>query len=218
MSSEPKKINMVEKNTGLDSWPLIIILIVLFWPVGVYLLVRKLKVDRKASLSSGRKMIVWGWIIVGMGVISWSTLIEENWVSGTLGTLFFISAGLVLVYFGEKSSVNAVKYKKYINLVVNKKVQSIGTIASAIPVSHDIAIKDLQEMIDKGFFENAYLNYTSDKIVLAEVDTGDAGATDYQNYKAVMLVVTCNGCGANNKVEKKKVDNCQYCGSLISGA
>lgn len=216
MSSKYKETNIAEKKTGLDSWTLIIILLVTFWPVGVYLLIRKLKVDRKASLSSGRKMMVWGWIIVGMGVISWSTLIEDNWLSGTLGTLFFIFAGLTLVYYGKKSSVNAVRYKKYIDMVVNKKIRSIGTIASAIPVSHDIAIKELQEMIEKGFFENAYVNYTSDEIVLAEVD---AGVKDYSipNLRAEMVVDTCNGCGANNKIEKGKVNNCQYCGSLISG-
>lgn len=130
-------------KTKSHSWGLVIFLLIIFWPVGVYLLVRKLNADKKASLSSGKSMMVWGWIIAGMGVISWTTLIEDVFFSGTFGTLFFISVGLSLVYIGKRTSINSVKYKKYIDMIVNRKVKSIATISSAIPVSHDIAVKDI---------------------------------------------------------------------------
>ncbi|MBO1912689.1 hypothetical protein J4G37_48795, partial [Microvirga sp. 3-52] len=102
-------------------------------------------------------MTIWGWIIAAMGVISWTSLMEDGFIDGTLGMLFFVFLGLTLVYLGKKSSINADKYKKYIDIIVNKRVRSIATISSAIPVSHDIAIKDIQEMIHKGFFEDAYI-------------------------------------------------------------
>ena len=208
-----------EKKTETHSWALVIFLLIIFWPVGVYFLVKKLSVDKQASLSSGRKMMIWGWVIVGMGIISWGTLIEDSLVSGTFGTLFFIFAGLALVYVGRKSSINAEKYKSYIDIIVNKKVRSIATISSAIPVTHDIAIKDIQEMIKKGFFEDAYINYNVDEIVLSSADGIDAKINNHSNtnQKVQMIVVPCNGCGANNKVEKGEVEKCQYCGSLISG-
>ncbi|MBO1911451.1 hypothetical protein J4G37_42520, partial [Microvirga sp. 3-52] len=88
------------------------------------------------------------------------------------------------------------------------------TISSAIPVSHDIAIKDIQEMIHKGFFEDAYINYNQDAIVFSTEDEVDERV---KNHKVDMKVVSCNGCGANSKVEKGNVEECQYCGSLIGG-
>ena len=202
------------KPIKTHSWPLIIILLIIFWPVGVYFLIRKLSGDRKASLSSGRKMTIWGWVIAGMGIISWTSLMEDGIIDGTLGMLFFVSLGLILVYLGKKSSINATKYKKYIDLIVNRRLRSIATISSAIPVSHDTAIKDIQEMIDKGFFEDAYINYNLDEIVFSEEDEADERV---KKHKVDMSVVPCNGCGANNKVEKGRVEHCQYCGSLISG-
>lgn len=202
------------KPIKTHSWSLIIFLIIIFWPVGIYFLVRKLSVDKKASLSSGRTMTIWGWVIAGMGVISWTSLIEDGFIDGTLGMLFFVILGLTLVYLGKKSSLRAAKYKHYIDIIVNKRVRSIPTISSAIPVSHDIAIKDIQEMINKGFFDDAYINYNRDEIVFSteyEIDQS------VRNYKLEMIVVPCNGCGANNQVEKGQVEKCQYCGSLISG-
>ena len=202
------------KPIKTHSWSLVIFLLIIFWPVGVYFLIRKLSGDKKASLSSGRKMMIWGWVIVGMGVISWTSLMEDGIIDGTLGMLFFVFLGLTLVYLGKKSSINAAKYKKYIDLIVNRKVRSIPTISSAIPVSHDIAIKDIQEMIHKGFFEDAYINYNQDEIVFSTEDLVDERV---KNHKVEMIVVSCNGCGANSKVEKGQVEKCQYCGSLISG-
>jgi len=196
------------------SWLLVIILIIIFWPIGVYLLVKKLNADKKGSLSSGKGMIIWGWIIAGMGIISWPTLMEDGFFSGTLGMLFFVGAGISLVYIGKKTSLKSIKYKKYINIIINKHVTSIATIASAIPVSLDVAIKDIQDMIDKGFFENAYINYDLNEIALSHAVGVD---TQVKNHKVEMVVVSCNGCGANNKIKKQEVESCQYCGSLISG-
>ncbi|AOV07128.1 hypothetical protein [Sporosarcina ureilytica] len=205
-----------DEKSGSHSWPLIIFLLIIFWPVGVFFLVRKLRTDKKASLSSGRKMMIWGWIIVGGGLISSGALMEDGWVSGIFGTLFYVAAGLALIYFGKKSSIRAEKYKKYIDLIVNKKLRSIGTIASAIPTASNVAISDIEDMIKKGFFEDAYINYSADEIVLITDEVQDQNLS-ITNQKVKMNVIPCNGCGANNKVVKGQVGNCQYCGSLISG-
>jgi len=159
-------------------------------------------------------MTIWGWIIAGMGVLSWTSLMEDGIIDGTLGMLFFVSLGLILVYLGKKSSINATKYKKYIDLIVNQRLRSIATISSAIPVSHDTALKNVQEMIDKGFFEDAYINFNKDEIVFSKEVEMD---TRLKNHEVEMIIAPCHGCGANNKVVKGQVEECQYCGSLISG-
>lgn len=208
-----------EKKNGSPPWGLVIFLLFIFWPVGVFFLVKKLSTDKKASLSSGRTMMIWGWIIAGGGIISWTSMIQDGFWDGTLGTLFFVSAGLVLVYIGKRSSVRAAKYKHYIDIIINKRMRSIATIASSIPVPHEEAITDIQEMIKKGFFEDAYINHNQDEIVLLNSDELNTQVHPHlvASHKAEMIVAACNGCGANNKVVKGAVENCQYCGSLISG-
>ncbi len=206
-----------DKNKSAEksshSWVLVVFLLIIFWPVGVYFLVKKLSTDKKATLSTGKSMIVWGWIIAGMGIISWPALIEDGFFSGTLGMLFFASAGFSLVYIGRRTARKASRYKKYINLIVNKRVKSIGTISSAISVPHDTAVNDIEEMINKGFFEDFYIDYSSDEIILLNKNDVEF---NLNNEEVEMILVTCSGCGANNKVKKMQIDNCQYCGSLIS--
>lgn len=211
--------NKTVKNAGSPSWALIIFLLILFWPIGLFFLVRKLSVDRQASLSSGKKMTIWGWVIVGVGIMSWGSLMEDGFFSGTFGMLFFVILGLVLVRMGKKSSVNAVKYKKYIDLIVNKRLRSIRAISSAMPVSHDVAIQDVQEMISKGYFDNAYIDFNADEVVFIDVEETrmHQPLNAMGNGKVEMRLVPCNGCGANNKVPKGEVGKCQYCGSLIGG-
>lgn len=203
------------KNASSPSWALVIFLLIIFWPIGLFFLVKKLSADRQASLSSGKKMMIWGWIIVGVGVLSWGSLLEDGFFSGTFGMLFFIILGLVLVRMGKKSSVNAMKYKQYIDLIVNKRLRSIRAISSAMPVAHDVAIQDIQEMIRKGYFENAYINFNADEVVF--IDAQEQALASVPNNRVEMRLVPCHGCGANNKVAKGEVGQCQYCSSLIGG-
>lgn len=212
------KINeqeMSEVTKKSPSWLLVIILLILFWPVGIFFLVRKLSVDKKASLNSGKKMIVWGWIIFSLGALGSCGMMDQRSFQGGSGTIFMLFAGLALVFVGRIASKNAGKYKKYINMIVNQGMRSISRIADAIPTSSEQAIQDIQDMIKKGFFKEAYINFSTNKIVftLEEVQQKSFQSESTTNQ----IVVTCNGCGANNKVGRGQVGECQYCGSLISG-
>ncbi|WP_438318709.1 hypothetical protein [Sporosarcina sp. FA9] len=200
------------------SWGLVIFLLIIFWPVGLFFLVRKMSIDRQASLSSGRKMTIWGWVIISIGLMFWLSTIEDGFFSGTFGMLFFVIAGVALVRVGKKATINAVKHKKYIDLIVNKSLRSISSIASAIPVTHDIAIIDIQEMIKKGYFDNIYINFNTDEVVFIQADSvnNNSAINSFSDRKIEMQLVSCNGCGANNKVETGEVGQCLYCGSLIS--
>lgn len=159
-------------------------------------------------------MIVLGWIIFTLGALASCGMMNQRSFDGASSTLFLVFAGLALVFVGRISSRKAVKYKKYINLIVNQGLRSIAPISSAIPATHDQAIQDIQEMIKKGFFKEAYIDFGTDKIVF----TREVVETHFQNESMVnQLIATCNGCGADNKVIKGQVTDCQYCGSLISG-
>lgn len=202
-------------NKTSPSWVLVIFLLFIFWPVGIFFLVKKLSADKQASLTSGKKTIVWGWIIFTIGALGSCGIIDQRSMDGATGTLFFVFAGLALVFVGRTSAKKAVKFKKYIKLIVNEGLRSIPTIAAAIPSTHAEATQDIQEMIKKGFFMDAYINFSTDKLVFIREEEKET--TLQSNMLTNQLVVSCGGCGANNKVANGQVAECQYCGSLISG-
>lgn len=193
-----------DPNKGY-SWTPIIMMFIFFWPIGLFLLIRKLNGDKRASFSSGKKLTKWGWVIIVIGFISI--------VNGLNQTFFFLLAGFALIYLGKKTRKDAEEYKKYIDLIVNKEVYSIHSIASTIAVTPDVARKDIQKMIDKGLFGEAYLNGHADEIVLMEAR---ASKNHQANHPFEMSIALCSSCGAKNKVGQGQVEHCQYCSSLIS--
>lgn len=205
-----------QRKRKSHSWGLVIFLLIIFWPVGIFFLIRKLSIDKKASLTAGRKMTMWGWVVFSLGILASCTIIEERSFEGSSTTFFMILAGVALVIIGRRSSIKAIKYKKYIDMIVNQGMRSIATISSAIPVSPEQAIADIQEIIKKGFFQNAYIDFSKNQIIFMGEDTRDEYVQ--RNSMINQQVVPCVGCGANNKVAKGMVSECQYCGSLISGS
>ncbi len=143
-------------------------------------------------------------------------LIDERTFDGFLGILFTVIAGIVLIVMGRKSSNKAVKYKQYINLIVNHRLRLIEAIASAIPVSAAQATKDIQEMIKKGFFDEAYIDFSTSQLVFLKEDATETSSQ--QNNMQHLKVITCDGCGAHNKVAIGSIIECQYCGSLMSAS
>lgn len=204
--------NSTPTNKKSPSWLLVIFLLFIFWPVGIFFLVKKLSADKQASLTSGKKTVVWGWIIFSIGALGSCGMLDQRTLDGASGTLFFVFAGLALVFVGKMSAKKAVKFKKYIKLIVNEGLRSIPSIAAAIPATADEATEDIQEMIKKGFFMDAYINFSTNKLVFIREENQVES-----NLMTSQLIVSCNGCGANNKVASGQVSKCQYCGSLISG-
>lgn len=70
-------------------------------------------------------------------------------------------------------------------------------------------------MIQKGYFKDAYINESTNEIVLPqkskrELNNTEATAIEENQSK----VVSCKCCGAQNKVTRSVVE-CEYCGSPL---
>ncbi len=210
------------------SWPILIIVTIAFWPVGVFLIWKRISVDRKTAMAAGRLISIFGWISVafaGIGILAY--LPEGITKDDVYMALFFLIAGIVLVLLGRNTAKNAEKFKKYISIIVNHEETSIDNIAMAMPTSYEKAKEDLQKMINRGYFADAYINDADREIVLpsmeqsyvvkAEVNVRTNTEVNIRtNTEIEMVVVSCKGCGANNKIEKGTVGECQFCGSPIS--
>lgn len=204
------------------TWPVIIIVTIIFWPIGVLLILKRISKDKKAAIVSGRLISIIGWVSLVIAVFGSVVSLSEGIGSDDVyAILFFIIAGVVLITIGQGTKRSAEKIKKYISIIINHGERSLTNIAAAIPTSYEACSKDLQQMIKKGYFNGAYINELSNQIIFPienvlheKIDTG---LNNNKNANLEMVVVSCTSCGANNKLAKGSVEECQYCGSFISG-
>ena len=128
---------------------------------------------------------------------------------------FFIIAGISLILLGNSMTKNAGKYKKYLSIIVNQNITSIDNIAAANTVSYDVAKKDIQKMIDNGYFSGAYINDGTRELVLPQNRHAENTLQNDYEQNVQTKVVTCKSCGARNTVVVGKTGECEFCGSPI---
>ena len=195
---------MENKNFDLYSWPVIIVLLFLFWPVGFYLIYKKVQTDKKTALTASKILNLLGTLFIVVGVI---TLIA---VVG----IFYLALGIILKKFSKKLINSAENVKKYLAIVINGNVRQLDGIAAAVGKPYDVVKKDLQKLIDDGYFKNAYINEANREIVLAQ-PTVNTEVNMRGNTGAAPRVVSCSCCGANNTVYGA-TGECEYCGSPLA--
>jgi uncharacterized membrane protein YiaA len=221
MENQQSQMN-AGKKTGGVSWAVVIIVLIVFWPVGIYLLWRKLSGDKKSAMSGGKVVFVIGWILFALGVVMVIVGPSDPTmaVSGRIEYfIVFVCGGLAMILLGGRSKKQAERYKKYISIVINQNITSINNIAAAMPVTYEIAAKDLQKMIDRGYFSGAYIDANACEIVLPKNQGNVQG--DQPPYEAAgpatvrMQVAVCKNCGANNQIPAGTIGECEYCGSPL---
>lgn len=213
---------MKDNNTGKKStpWGVIILLLIVFSPIGIYLLISKLTIIKAAALKNSRTLSIIGWILIVFCVYflimaatgNVKTYSTSN-ISGSIiyAFVFYGGGGTFMVYFAHKMRVNALKFKKYIFIVGNQKQTSLDKIAVAIPTTYEKACTDLQHMINIGYFVDAYLDTNNRQIVLPNRKQSE-DASLQQQIKAI----ECKNCGANNNVIVGQVYKCEYCDSIMN--
>lgn len=220
--------NYVQQKKS-TSWGVIILLLIIFWPVGLFLLYRKITDDKSAALKNSKVLNITGWIFVALSIIYFFMAITGNLKTDNgssvvelimIDLIFFGGGGAFMIYAAKNMKVNAEKLKKYITIVINNNETSIDNIAAAIPASYEQTTKDLQKMIDNGYFENAYIDVSNREIVLLNKSTVQThSVSNIQMNSPVndpqINAVVCKNCGANNKVVEGQVCECEYCGSML---
>ena len=210
--SPGKKIANTGKKPTSTGW--IIFWFILFWPIGLYLLIKRSSVDKSATMKSNKPLYVVSYILILLGVMYLIMAFSVDTIF-LAGTVIFGGGGVIIYCFARKTKRTGERYRKYISLIVNQNQTSIDNIASAVGVSYNVTAKELQKMIDSGYFVGAYIDTTERDIVLAK--TAQPQASVSFTPSTVQLqerVVVCGSCGANNKVIGQ-VGECEYCGSHL---
>ena len=170
---------------------------------------------KNKNVKPGKKLIVWGYICVFFALTSLLMLItgqldSEHTVATNLLTIFLIGGtGALLLYFGYKKKNTLLLHKKIEKIVLYQNETNCVTIANAVGVSHNKVIIALKEMIECGYFPNAYIDENSKVFVLPRQ------AHQEVNTAKENSLLKCPNCGGTTTVIKGSISECEWCGSLL---
>lgn len=211
------------------SWGLIMVAILVFWPVGLYLLLRKTRSSRKATLAENNFMLLKkaSYVVVAvtlysiirttMTMFSVATITDVPMMRMVLGGLeelftrsLFLIGGLILWRYSNKMLKKAKGLKQYITVIVNQEIYYISQIARTMNITEKKVIEDLKYMIANHYFENAYIDQVERKIVLQPLKKDTQAQQRVKKHS-----ILCSGCGAMNTVVEES-QACEYCGTIVS--
>ena len=202
------------------SWMVIAIALVCFWPIGILLILGRSKVDRKLSFRITKLLNIVAIVWLGFVVIILLTNPSDSDLM--LGCIVLAIPSILVLVHSKKQKKKTEATKKYIDVIVNGGERQLDNIASAVGVTYDVACKQVQKLIDDGYFKNMYLNTNERTVIVNNPKTEmpvqtSAEITLEQKVVAQQQparVVKCTTCGANNTIYGE-TGECEYCGSPL---
>ncbi|MFV0395723.1 MAG: hypothetical protein ACK5LC_15270, partial [Coprobacillaceae bacterium] len=166
------------------SWKVVIALLILFWPIGIYLLFKKTSNSRKSLVQKrtfkttkniGIGLIIFGALSIIMvltGSMEHSDTKEPYTIMEIVPlSIFFIAGGGYLLQYSNKMGNRAKRMQTYISIIVNQEVINIREISSIVSQSETVVREDIQYMIEHHFFDGAYINESTGDIVLKKKES-----------------------------------------------
>ncbi len=217
---EKKKTNKKDGKIGFwYSWPVIILTLILFWPVGLYLIIKRFS-SNKADVvknSSGKGLKITGVVLIVFGGLGIMGSFDPFSLGGLVSFIFFIAGGFALLNKAKKIRSQGECIKEYLSIIVNGNVYELDAIASTTGKSYDVVHKDIKSMIDKGFLKNAYIDEGTREVVLPgsrPVSQSNANTVSEKATSIQFKTIACPCCGANNTIQGD-IGECEYCGSPL---
>jgi hypothetical protein len=202
--------NVDEKNKGnkVTSWPAVLILIVVFPPVGFILLIKKLYQDKEGAYINSIVARILASIMLAIGLMLWYTVITKDTSAYNIfvSTLFFLLPGSLLFIKGLNLKKDAEKYEKYLELLASNGVVFTDGIASEYSLPYE---KLARESINTNGSNKVDGNRRKQNVNKQNTPAKS------ESKKKPSKVIICNSCGGKNVVSQGDVVECDYCKSPI---
>ena len=208
------------------SWGIIALMFFLFFPIGIWMLVKKMTDEKFNYIKNGKSLKILAWILIGFAVMylimgitgELETEDGSSVVSGVIVMLMIFGGGGAFALYKAHSYIKkGTKYNRYVAIINSSNDTLIDNIAAAYPTSFEQAAKDLQSMLDDGYFMNAYVDLNRRELIMppkaATVNVAVNQSTSPSYGKPTS--VKCKNCGATNTVVPGTVNECEYCGSPL---
>lgn len=219
-------MNKKGKIRKIYSWPVIIIVLLYFWPVGLFLIYKRLSLEenKRLAIAEGLEVGSVAWLILSVIVIVMLLLFS----GGPVVTFpILLSNGLVSLIM-RRISKKIKRQEQYISIIQNREMMLVDELVAASGISYKVVKKDIKKMIRKGNLKNAVFDETKGIIqfhdVISNTSSNVASKELCENMKEqpvsiklekyLTRVVSCSDCGAKN-VRNHHFQTCEYCGSQV---
>ncbi len=203
-----------QQPSGCLSWPVVILALIFFWPVGLVLLGLRLSNDRAQQMALGWIFLVLGslFALVCFGGAAYAPFDKGSDNGGNnlalAATLFLFGlGGVAIAAKGQGLRKKRKLVQHYIALIVNQGLTEIEEITTASGRRDSSAVmKEIQKLVHEGFFPG-YRVDTNARLVL------QFGSHEHSPEE---VGFTCKSCGANNMIlATGAYIRCEYCGTPV---
>ena len=140
---------------------------------------------------------------------------EEALCNGFLvGGIFALGLSVVCLLSHRRSSRLLTNFRRYNAILASDPMKTIYRLAEMTGDTIENVRKNVNRMIEKGYFVNAYIDQ-SGKIVLADREKMNQVVGNNDDRKD-FITITCPSCGGVNRLVKGQVCKCEFCGAYIS--
>ena len=172
MYSNYKGYTPKDEGSGDDvmSWVAVFVMMVVFWPIGLVLLYNRIKASTKKKRSALEKKsgkgisVVLLLISIVLFILGANTVVRavtemsrngvNRWSDFALGVFYFIG-GFISFFTRDVAVKRYARYKRYYALASQRDIVPIAEIARAVGASQRVVVRDIQAMLNEGYFENS---------------------------------------------------------------
>ena len=186
------------------SWGLVIFMLVLFFPLGVYWMIIK-TVNEKASYHlNGVTLNIIGAIYMLISFLVSMIFVREDAevikvILLPFAIIFAVGAAFVVYGFVLRAKGN--KLDKYMNIITVEKITQTDRIAAMTNDSYSKTVKTIGILINEGFLENSYIYYRDREVIVPGISKKTA-------FK-------CPSCAGTTVLYSNEDRICEYCGGKI---
>lgn len=192
-----------------ESWTIVILTLIIFWPVGLVLLYLKLRNNSKNKfIFSGTIKIIIGVCSIFFALIGTAAEIDEptgEIVLTIVMVSIFLAIGVAFIYFGMKNIKEGKIYEKIKNLINFQQVESVEEIAKELKITEEKATEYISKAVSLGFCNNE-IEYKNKKIIYKKKIEAEIEKKKHER------IVKCECCGGINHINDTEAKACEYCG------
>ena len=204
------------------SWGVIILLLVIFFPVGIGLAISKLHKEPENYEKNGKNVFIVG---IVFAVLAFLYLVGGS--DTTFAFVVFAIAGAAMIWQGLTYTKLAKNYEKYRSVLVNSTDGSIDNIAAALGLTYDQAVSDLGKLVAKGLLPDSYVSQEDRTFVSPLLQKSfnaysseipyreETGTVRSSSQTSQVKTIKCPNCGGINTVNINFDNICDFCGSPL---
>lgn len=200
-------------------WGLVIVVTILFFPLGFFLIYKNLSSSIPSVFSAYKSLLVFGGIL---GVFALTMLIDPSQDGSIEAFVMLGLPAIALIIAGLRMRPKMMRYRRYYSIVGSRQSIFLDVIASETGASYSVVRAEIGDMLTSNFFPDAYIDDDSRTLVrpnpLYAPPQGLPVATPgpVHTASAKTKAIVCGGCGAKNVVVEGRIAECEYCGSPLS--